>query len=82
VSPQTHGHEGKTKVFVTLRQGKKNKKAMKYPFPAWTQAPTLTLTATLSPNHYTMSNFRRPCTQLHLYAELCEGRREREKREN
>ena len=31
-------------------------------------ALTLTLTATLSPNHYTTSNFGRPCTQLRLYA--------------
>ena len=29
-------------------------------------ALTLTLTATLSPNHYTMSNFGRPCTHVRL----------------
>ena len=30
------------------------------------QALTLTLTVTLSPNHYTMNNFGRPCTQFRL----------------
>ena len=53
------GHEGKTKVFATLRQGKWNIHSLSL---------TLTLTAVLSPNHYTTSNFARPCTQFHLYA--------------
>ena len=30
------------------------------------QALTLTLTVTLSPNHYTMNKLGRPCTQFHL----------------
>ena len=73
VSPQTHaptqdvwltrGHEGKTKVFVTLRQGKKKNQWNIHPLSL---ALTLTLTATLSPNHYTTSNFGRPCTQFRL----------------
>ena len=55
-----------TKVFVTLRERERKKKAMKYPFPV--PSPNLTLTTILSPNHYTTSNFGRPCTQFRLMA--------------
>ena len=47
-----------TKLFVTLRQGEKKQ---------WNNHSlylALTQTTILSPNHYTTSNFGRPCTQL------------------
>ena len=55
--------KSKTKVFVTLRQGKKKKRWNTY---SLSQALTLTPTVTLSPNHYTTSNFGKPGSQFRL----------------
>ena len=64
------------KVYKGIAKGRHNKGVClfkrrkikgKYEIPhSLAQALTLTLTVTLSPNHYTTSNFRRPCTQSHL----------------
>ena len=50
ITQDVRGHEGKSKVFVTLRRGKKYIHSLSL-------ALILTLTAILSPNHYTTSNF-------------------------
>ena len=52
-------------LFKGTKNKKKKKKKGKYEVPH-SLAQALTLTVTLSPNHYTRSNFGRPCTQFHL----------------
>ena len=67
-----HGQPHITHKCQSIAKGRHNKgvchfKRRKKKRKVWnTPSPNLTLTVTLSPNHYTTSNSGRPCTQSHL----------------